>query len=308
MIPFLVNAAENPGRGRRVVFHGSFASKADAQAKERQVGGFIRPTMIGGKRRYMVLTRKAGPSRPRGAGGSGRETSPRRDTMARKRSRRRGGRARGRRRATSRRRNPGTYVMNRPRRRGRSRSRGRSVARRGRRRGFRRNPPFTARGILGRLGGALVNGGSVFGGQLAQNWGFTQVPTLLTTTDPADTTTPVLNGVLKDSILVLAGLVATSFLPGRWRAMGDYFVAGQVSASGARLVRGFAVEPLTRYLGEYQPLRFGAYVRGRGIQGTGQPYLSGARRRLSSYVRGSGVGGGGPNMAAMMPSYGMTAA
>ncbi len=44
--------------GRRFVFHGSFSSKADARAKEHDVGGFIRPTMIRGHRRFMVLTRK----------------------------------------------------------------------------------------------------------------------------------------------------------------------------------------------------------------------------------------------------------
>ena len=39
-------------------FHGSFNRKSDAVAKEKEVGGFIREKMIGGKVRYFVLTRK----------------------------------------------------------------------------------------------------------------------------------------------------------------------------------------------------------------------------------------------------------
>jgi len=44
------------GQGRRVVFHGSFAEKRAAVAKEREVDGFIQPTMIRGQRRYTVMT------------------------------------------------------------------------------------------------------------------------------------------------------------------------------------------------------------------------------------------------------------
>ena len=43
----------------RFCFHGSFASKASAVAKERSVGGFIRPIRVRGKRRFLVLTGKA---------------------------------------------------------------------------------------------------------------------------------------------------------------------------------------------------------------------------------------------------------
>ncbi len=46
------------GTGRRVTFHGAFASKADAERKERQVGGVIKPIMVMGHRRYAVMTRK----------------------------------------------------------------------------------------------------------------------------------------------------------------------------------------------------------------------------------------------------------
>jgi hypothetical protein len=47
-------------RGRKVTFHGAFKSKAKAQAKERQVGGFIRPVTVRGSRRYVVMTRRGG--------------------------------------------------------------------------------------------------------------------------------------------------------------------------------------------------------------------------------------------------------
>jgi hypothetical protein len=46
------------GRGRRVLFHGAFTAKADAVRKEREVGGFIRPAVVRGSRRFMVLTRR----------------------------------------------------------------------------------------------------------------------------------------------------------------------------------------------------------------------------------------------------------
>lgn len=39
-------------------FHGSFASKKEAVAKEREVGGFIREHTIRSKTRYYVLTKK----------------------------------------------------------------------------------------------------------------------------------------------------------------------------------------------------------------------------------------------------------
>jgi len=46
------------GRGRRVTFHGAFASKAAAKRKERRVHGYIRTASIRGHRRYLVLKDK----------------------------------------------------------------------------------------------------------------------------------------------------------------------------------------------------------------------------------------------------------
>lgn len=43
-------------RGRQVTFHGAFSKKADARRKERQVGGFIQPRTIRGRRRYVVMS------------------------------------------------------------------------------------------------------------------------------------------------------------------------------------------------------------------------------------------------------------
>jgi hypothetical protein len=45
-------------RGRKVTFHGAFKSKADAVAKERRVGGFIKAVTVRGSRRYVVMTRR----------------------------------------------------------------------------------------------------------------------------------------------------------------------------------------------------------------------------------------------------------
>jgi len=44
------------GKGKKFKFHGSFAKKADAKKKEKEVHGFIKPTKIKGKRRYTVMT------------------------------------------------------------------------------------------------------------------------------------------------------------------------------------------------------------------------------------------------------------
>lgn len=46
------------GKGKQFDFHGSFAKKADAVAKEKEVDGFIREHKIDGKVRYFVLTAK----------------------------------------------------------------------------------------------------------------------------------------------------------------------------------------------------------------------------------------------------------
>jgi hypothetical protein len=44
------------GKGRRVVFHGAYSSKAKAQTKERQGRGrFIQVYVIRGRRRYVVM-------------------------------------------------------------------------------------------------------------------------------------------------------------------------------------------------------------------------------------------------------------
>jgi hypothetical protein len=55
------------GHGKQLDFHGAFATKAKAVAKERSVpGGFIRRTKIKGKVRYIVFSR---PDNPGSSGG-----------------------------------------------------------------------------------------------------------------------------------------------------------------------------------------------------------------------------------------------
>lgn len=54
---------KNAGKGYGMMFHGNFASKADAKKKERQVHGFIKPTTIKGKRRFMVMSERKNPIR-----------------------------------------------------------------------------------------------------------------------------------------------------------------------------------------------------------------------------------------------------
>ncbi len=47
------------GRGRRVMFHGAFGTKAKARRKERRVKhGYIRRIKVRGHVRYAVLTRR----------------------------------------------------------------------------------------------------------------------------------------------------------------------------------------------------------------------------------------------------------
>ncbi len=48
------------GRGRKVTFHGAFASKKKAQAKKHRVGGFLRRVTVRGSRRWVVMTRRKG--------------------------------------------------------------------------------------------------------------------------------------------------------------------------------------------------------------------------------------------------------
>jgi len=46
-------------RGRKVVFHGAFGTKAEAVRKERsRSGAFIKTVSIRGHRRYVVMTRR----------------------------------------------------------------------------------------------------------------------------------------------------------------------------------------------------------------------------------------------------------
>ena len=51
--------AKKPGKGRKVTFHGAFASKAKAEAKEKRVGGSIRRVRVRGSTRYVVMTKKS---------------------------------------------------------------------------------------------------------------------------------------------------------------------------------------------------------------------------------------------------------
>src|SRR6185369_15553583 len=139
----------NPGVGRRVVFHGTFKSKADAARKERAVGGFVRKRKVGRAIYWMVLSRKDTPTRRRGKGA--RNTSSEARTMARRRrsSRRRKSSARrSRRRAVAR------VQHSNPRHRRRSSAR--HTARRAGRRHFRRHPPRG--GFFGRILGAFTDG------------------------------------------------------------------------------------------------------------------------------------------------------
>ena len=46
------------GGGKKFDFHGSFAKKSEAVAKESEVHGFIREHVINGKKRYFVLTER----------------------------------------------------------------------------------------------------------------------------------------------------------------------------------------------------------------------------------------------------------
>lgn len=53
---------KNAGKGYGFLFHGSFASKADAVAKERKTkGAFIKPTEVKGERRYTVMSPRTNP-------------------------------------------------------------------------------------------------------------------------------------------------------------------------------------------------------------------------------------------------------
>jgi hypothetical protein len=51
-------ALEMAGKGKDFDFHGCFRDKADAVAKEKEVGGFIRERTVLGRRCYLVLTAK----------------------------------------------------------------------------------------------------------------------------------------------------------------------------------------------------------------------------------------------------------
>lgn len=44
--------------GKRICFHGAFATKAKAVKKERAVQGFIRRLKVRGSTRYVVMSRR----------------------------------------------------------------------------------------------------------------------------------------------------------------------------------------------------------------------------------------------------------
>jgi hypothetical protein len=239
----------NPGVGRRFTFHGAFGTKAAAQAKERAVGGFIRSTTIGGRRRYLVLTRKQSPRGRRGKSAHHPAHLEAR-TMARRRSksRRRSSARRHRRRAVAR-----VTLSSNPRRHRRRHTAARTHHR-GRRRSFRRNPPG---GIFGRLLTALGNGLTVSGGQIVQNSVVRYVPDLIPATVPQ---AGILNGALKDVAGILAGAWGAHMVLGAKRA--EFFVAGQASAAINRVVRAANIPTVSTLLGEYDPIRLGSYVTG----------------------------------------------
>jgi hypothetical protein len=62
--------------GKKVVFHGAFKSKADAEKKERQVGGFIRPSTMRGSRRFVVMSEKPAGAQRKKVPGPGRRPNP----------------------------------------------------------------------------------------------------------------------------------------------------------------------------------------------------------------------------------------
>lgn len=172
-----------------------------------------------------------------------------------KRSRRRKGAARRK----SRRRSAGVALSsNSPRRPHRRRS-SRSAARRNpsgrhrsRRRSSRRNPP-----ILNVLTGAMVDGAFVTAGDIAQNLAVRNIPDLLPATMA---NAAMLNGLLKDvGGIVLGAYGIHKVLPADQARM---VVAGQTFAAIARLVRAWNIPTISTALGEYDPIRLGAYVPG----------------------------------------------
>lgn len=245
----------NPGVGRRFLFHGAFGTKAAARRKERQVGGFIRKSTIGGRPRYMVLTEKTRQPRGRRANPGRHLSSLEARTMARRRrSRRRGRATRRTRRAAAR-----QYRRNEPnpRRRRRGARRARSRGRR-----YSRNPRLTrARGgFLGQLFGALVDGLTVTGGVVGQNAIVRYVPNVIPATVPA---AAVLNTVLKDVLGILVGSWGAHQLFGHDTAR--MIVAGQASAAIQRPLRAANIPVVSTLMGEYDPLRvggFGTYTPG----------------------------------------------
>lgn len=56
---------KNAGLGYGMAFHGAFSSKSDAKRKEKQVHGFIREAKIRGEKRFVVMSPRKNPRKPR---------------------------------------------------------------------------------------------------------------------------------------------------------------------------------------------------------------------------------------------------
>lgn len=130
-----------------------------------------------------------------------------------------------------------------------------STARRStRRRSFHRNPRG---GLMGALGAALVNGLTVTGGVGLQNATVRYVPDFIPATVPQ---APMLNSLAKDAAGILAGAWGAAKIIGARRA--EFFVAGQVHAAVARVVRAANIPTVSTLMGEYDPIRMGTYTNG----------------------------------------------
>jgi hypothetical protein len=170
--------------------------------------------------------------------------------------------------------------------------------RRGRRR-FRRNPALG--GFLGRIGGVLIGGVIGTGGFMAQNFAVSKIPDLITTADPANRATPVLNGLLKDGIVIGATIILSGFVPAGWRRYAEPFIAGQAVAATIRAARKLNVPELAPFLGAYEPMRFASYIRtSRALPPAGN---GGRGGRVSSGM-GSYINAGGNGQAGAL-NYGM---
>ena len=245
---------ENSGEGRRYRFHGAFGSLDAADRKAgKYPGAFVRETMIGGRRRYVVMTPKPARRNPTAGGRSGHSTRKTGGSqMAAKRSRRRKGAARRKARRSHARvvHHNAPRATHRRRRSGKRRTMHRNSSRR---RSFRRNPP----GLVAGLMDAAVDGAKVTAGVLAQNGVVRYVPDLLPATMP---NAAMLNPLIKDVGGVILGAYAFDRMFGRDSAR--FVVAGQAHAAIARILRAANVPVVSGMLGEYDPIRLGTYARG----------------------------------------------